>query len=280
MLLRNDIFTQIIFYLREYEYNPSLPGKDILEQGKNFMEKICSFTIYTQLYDYTEKHCSDLMDYAQDSRDVIDFHKGEQKIIFKKTLELKALYESSKNYITEDVLTNQISNMQNILQQKKPWSSIPALNLANSTFETEYTKLLTKAKTDEELVVQADLASVNEYLTQNNCTDTFGIQTKYDDIITRLKASNDIAKVKSFSAESATVKSGLIAQIAQSLVKATPAEPGQTPKLSMPIHLNTVVSNKVIQINTDDDINQFTTQIAAALKDQLKNNPGGITVLL
>lgn len=267
-------------YLREYDYNPSLPGKDILEQGKDFMEKICSFTIYTQLYDYTEKHYGDLMDYAQDSKDVIDFQKGEQKIIFKKALELKALYESSKNYITEDVLTNQISNMQNILQQKKPWSSIPALNLANSTFETEYTKLLTKAKTDEELVVQADLASVNEYLTQNNCTDTFGIQTKYDDIITRLKASNDIAKVKSFSAESATVKSGLIAQISQSLVKTTPAEPGQTPKLSMPIHLNTVVSNKVIQINTDDDITKFTAEIAAALKDQLKNNPGGITVLL
>lgn len=267
-------------YLCEYDYNPSLPGKDILEQGKDFMEKICSFTIYTQLYDYTEKHYDDLMDYAQDSKDVIDFHKGEQKIIFKKALELKALYESSKNYITEDVLTNQISNMQTILQQKNPWSSIPMLKMANATFETEYTKLLSKAKSDEDLAVQADLASVNEYLTQNNCTDTFGIQTKYDDIITRLKASNDIAKVKSFSAESATVKSGLIAQIAQSLVKATPTEPGAVPKLSKPVHLNTVVSNKVVQINTDKDITQFMTEIAAALKDQLKNNPGGITVLL
>lgn len=267
-------------YLREYDYNPSLPGKDILEQGRNFMEKICSFTMYTQLYDYTEKHYDDLMDYAQDSKDVIDFHKGEQKIIFKKALELKVLYESSKNYITEDVLTNQISNMQTILHQKNPWSSIPMLKMANSTFETEYTKLLGKAKSDEEATVQADLASVNEYLTQNNCTDIFGIQTKYDDIITRLKASNDIAKVKSFSSESATVKSGLIAQIAQSLVKASPEEPGQTPKLSKPVHLNTVVSNKVVQINSDNDITQFTAEIAAALKDLLKNNPGGITVLL
>ena len=170
--------------------------------------------------------------------------------------------------------------MQTILQQKNPWSSIPMLKMANSTFETEYTKLLGKAKSDEEATVQADLASVNEYLTQNNCTDIFGIQTKYDDIITRLKVSNDIAKVKSFSAESATVKSGLIAQIAQSLVKASPAEPGQAPKLSKPVHLNTVVSNKVVQINTDDDITQFTAEIAAALKDLLKNNPGGITVLL
>ena len=266
--------------MREYDYNPSLPGKDILEQGKDFMEKICSFTIYTQLYDYTEKHYDDLMDYAQDSKDVIDFHKGEQKIIFKKALELKVLYESSKNYITEDVLTNQISNMQTILQQKNPWSSIPMLKMAGTTFETEYTKLLDKAKSDEEATVQTDLASVNEYLTQNNCTDTFGIQTKYDDIITRLKASNDIAKVKSFSSESATVKSGLIAQIAQSLVKASPAEPGQALKLSKPVHLNTVVSNKVVQINSDNDITKLTTELAAALKDQLKNNPGGITVLL
>ena len=94
------------------------------------------------------------------------------------------------------------------------------------------------------------------------------------------KVSNDIAKVKSFSSESATVKSGLIAQIAQSLVKASPEEPGQTPKLSKPVHLNTVVSNKVVQINSDNDITQFTAEIAAALKDLLKNNPGGITVLL
>lgn len=267
-------------YLREYDFNSNLPGKDILEQGKNFMEKICSFTIYTQLYDYAEKYFYDLMDYAQDSKDVYDFHKGEQKTIFKKSLKLKNLYESSKNYITGDTLSNQISNMQNILQQKNPWSSIPALKMANTTFETEYSKLLAKAKSEEKTVVQADLDSINEYLKQNNCTDTFGVQTKYDDILNRLEQSNDIAKVKSFSAESATVKSGLVAQIAQSLIKATPTEPGVVPKLSKTLHFNTVIANKVVQINSEDDINQFTTQVAAALKDLLKNNAGGITVLL
>lgn len=267
-------------YLREYDYNLNLPGKDILEQGNDFMEKICSFTIYTQLYDYAEKHFDDLMDYAQDSKDVYDFHKGEQKTIFKKSLELKSLYESSKNYIAGDTLSNQISNMQNILQQKNPWSSIPILKMANTTFETEYSKLLAKAKTEEKTAVQADLDSINEYLKQNNCIDIFGVQTKYDDILKRLELSNDIAKVKSFSAESTTVKSGLVAQISQSLVKATPTEPGVAPKLSKTIHFNTVIANKVVQINSEDDINQFTTQVAAALKDQLKNNPGGIMVLL
>lgn len=267
-------------YLREYDYNFNLPGKDILEHGNDLMEKICSFTIYTQLYDYAEKHFDDLMEYAQDSKDVYDFHKGEQKTIFKKSLELKNLYESSKNYIAGDTLSNQISNMQNILQQKNPWSSIPILKMANTTFETEYSKLLAKAKTEEKTAVQADLDSINEYLKQNNCIDTFGVQTKYDDILKRLELSNDIAKVKSFSAESTTVKSGLVAQISQSLVKATPTEPGVAPKLSKTIHFNTVIANKVVQINSEDDINQFTTQVAAALKDQLKNNPGGITVLL
>ena len=72
----------------------------------------------------------------------------------------------------------------------------------------------------------------------------------------------------------------MVAQIAQSLVKATPAEPGAAPKLSKTVHFNTVIANKVVQINSEDDINQFTTQVAAALKDQLKNNAGGITVLL
>lgn len=267
-------------YLREYDYNFNLPGRDILEHGNDLMEKICSFTIYTQLYDYAEKHFDDLMEYAQDSKDVYDFHKGEQKTIFKKSLELKNLYESSKNYIAGDTLSNQISNMQNILQQKNPWSSIPILKMANTTFETEYSKLLAKAKTEEKTAVQADLDSINEYLKQNNCIDTFGVQTKYDDILKRLELSNDIAKVKSFSAESTTVKSGLVAQISQSLVKATPTEPGVAPKLSKTIHFNTVIANKVVQINSEDDINQFTTQVAAALKDQLKNNPGGITVLL
>ena len=267
-------------FLSEYDSNSCLPGKDVLEQGKVFMEKICSFIIDTQLYDYAEKHFDDLMDYALDSKDVYDFHKGEQKTIFKKSLELKNLYESSKNYITGDTLSNQISNMQNILHQKNPWSSIPMLKMANTTFETEYSKLLAKAKSEEKTVVQADLNSINEYLKQNNCTDTFGVQTKYDDILNRLEQSNDIAKVKSFSAESATVKSGLVALIAQNFVKATPAEPGAVPKLSKTIHFNTVIANKVVQINSEDDINQFTTQIAATLKDQLKNNAGGITVLL
>jgi hypothetical protein len=267
-------------YLREYDYNPSLPGKNILEQGKDYMEKICSFTNYTHLYDYTEKHFDDLMDYSHDSKDVIDFHKGEQKVIFKKALELTSLYESSKNYITEDAIINQVSIMQSILQQTNPWSSVPMLKMANTTFETEYSKILDKAKKEERATIQADLVSIQEYLSQNNCTDTFGIQSKYDDIVNRLDESNDIAKVKSFSAESTTVKSGLVAQIAQSLVKTTPTELGATPKFSKTIHFNTVVTNKVVQINTEDDINQFTAEIAAALKDQLKNNAGGITVLL
>ena len=267
-------------YLYEYDYNPNLPGKEILEKGKLFMEKICSFTIYYQLYDYVEKFFDDLMDYAQDSKDVIDFHTGEQKVIFKKSLELKQLYESSKNYITEDVLINQISNMENILQQKNPWSSIPMLKMANTTFETEYSKLLKKAKEEERKTIEADLASINDYLTQNSCTDTFGIKEKYDDILNRLEVSNDIAKVKAFSAESTTVKTGLIAQISQSLIKAKPSQSGQAPKLSKPVHFNTVISNKVVQINSEEDIIQFTTEITAALKDQLKNNSGGITVLL
>ena len=154
------------------------------------------------------------------------------------------------------------------------------LKMANTTFETEYSKLLSKAKTEEKNTIKADLESVQEYLKQNNCIDSFGVQTKYDDIINRLEVSNDIAKVKSFSAESTTVKSGLVAQIAQSLVKATPAEPGVAPKLSKTVHFNNVLTNKVVQINTEEDINLFTTQIEAALKDQLKNNAGGITVLL
>ena len=106
------------------------------------------------------------MDYALDSKDVYDFHKGEQKTIFKKSLELKNLYESSKNYITGDTLSNQISNMQNILQQTNPWSSIPMLKMANTTFETEYSKLLSKAKTEEENTIKADLECVQEYLKQ------------------------------------------------------------------------------------------------------------------
>lgn len=267
-------------YLRDYDYNPELPGKELLEKGKDFMEKIRTFTIYTQLYDFLENHFDDLMDYAEDSKNVFDFHKGEQKNIFQSSLQLKTLYANSKNYIVNDTLANQISVIENILQQTNPWSSIPMLKVANSTFDTEYTKLLTKAKAEEKSAVQADLDSINDYLKQNNCTDTFGIQTKYDDILNRLDLSNDIAKVKSFSAESSTVKTGLVAQIAQSLVKATPADPGAAPKLSKTIHFNTVLSNKVVQINTEDDIDQFTTQIAAALKDQLKNNAGGITVLL
>ena len=68
------------------------------------------------------------------------------------------------------------------------------LKVANSTFDTEYTKLLTKAKAEEKSAVQADLDSINDDLKQNNCTDTFGIQTKYDDILNRLDLSNDIAK--------------------------------------------------------------------------------------
>lgn len=266
-------------FLYEYNFASYLPGKEILENGKDLMSKICAHTMYAQLYDYIDKNYDDLLDYAEDSRNVLVFHNGEQKNIFKKAWDLQNLYNNSKNYINDDVLSNNISIISNILQQKNPWTSIPNLKLSNDAFEAEYSKLLCKAKDEQKKLITADFNSVNDYLSQNNLTDIFGVKTKFDDIQNRLEASNDIAKVNGFVSESNTVKANLIGTIAASLVT-TDTGSTEPAKHAKNIYLKTVVTNTVVQINTDADADNLAAQIAASLKAQLKNNPGGLTVLL
>ena len=106
---------------------------------------------------------------------------------------------------------------------------------------------------------------------------TFAIS--FDDIQNRLEASNDIAKVNGFVSESNTVKANLIGTIAASLVT-TDTGSTEPAKHAKNIYLKTVVTNTVVQINTDADADNLAAQIAASLKAQLKNNPGGLTVLL
>lgn len=271
---------EIESYLYEYNFASYLPGKDILETGRALMSKICAFTMYTQLYDYIDKSYDDLLEYADDSRNVLVFHKGEQKNIFKKGWDLKNLYDNSKNYIDDDILSNNVSIINNILQQKNPWTSIPQLKLSNDAFEAQYSKLLSKAKEDQKKLIAADFNSVTEYLAQSNLTDTFGVKAKFDDIQSRLDSSNDIAKVNGFVSESNTVKANLIGIIAASLVKTDSGTSEEPAKHAKNVYLKTVVTNTVVQINTEADADNLAAQIAASLKAQLKNNPGGLTVLL
>ena len=154
------------------------------------------------------------------------------------------------------------------------------MKLSNDAFEAEYTKLLSKAKDNQKTLVEADYKSVLDYLSQNNLSDTFGVKTKFDDIQSRLQVSNDIAKVNGFSSESNTVKANLISIIAASLVTTTTGPSAEPAKHSKNVYLKTVLTNTVVQVNTDEDADNFAAQIAASLKAQLKNNPSGITVLL
>lgn len=167
---RNTIaeLEKLEFHYKQYDY----PGKSILAMGKQLMQSVLQVSSALEFFGTISKKRDDFYDFAEDYEPVKSFFSGEQQQIFKRTLDMLAIYDDSKTYIVDAELEFIVAQMRTIVRQEKPYGNIPKLPSLREKFMTAYTKIL-----EEEEAPVLDSIDQSRSYTADDFVLAFMIQT-------------------------------------------------------------------------------------------------------
>ena len=70
------------------------------------------------------------------------FFHGEQREIFRRAVDMLAIYEDSKTYIVDAELEDTVAQMRSILRKEQPYRDIPKLPELRQKYTAAYMKVL------------------------------------------------------------------------------------------------------------------------------------------
>lgn len=125
-----------------YKDCPAYPGKKVLASGKALMQSVVQIQSAMEFFTTVSRKRDDFLDFAEDYEPVKIFFDGEQAGIFKRAVDMLAIYEDSKTYIVNAELEGVVAQMRAIVRQEKPYINIPKLPELREEFNTIYLQIL------------------------------------------------------------------------------------------------------------------------------------------
>ncbi len=127
---------------RNYHDCPSYPGKKVVELGKQLLRTVEPLQRPLEFFQTVSRRRDDFLDLAEDYEPVRAFFHGEQREIFRRAVELLAIYDDSKTYIVDAALENTVAQMRSILRKEYPYGDIPRLPELRQKYTAAYMKVL------------------------------------------------------------------------------------------------------------------------------------------
>lgn len=187
-----------------------------------------SITDSVEFFKTVDEMRDDLLDDAEDTTPVFDFFKGEQKKIFEKTQKYLSIFDKSKTYVRDQKVLDVVAKMTEIVKGRNPYSQIQNLPDLNQQFMDVYAKLLEEEAEEMRPIVEADFKIVRDVLADKTFADRFTskVNRSFEELLEKLKSSNEIAAVKNIKLESDTLKLRLLDEIEDYERSHQPIEPG------------------------------------------------------
>ena len=135
-LLRD--FEELERSYREYPY----PGKKVVESGKQLLRTVEPIQRSLEFFQTVSRRREDFLDLAEDYEPVYAFFHGEQREIFRRAVDMLAIYEDSKTYIVDAELEDTVAQMRSILRKEQPYRDIPKLPELREKYTAAYMKVL------------------------------------------------------------------------------------------------------------------------------------------
>lgn len=135
-LLRD--FEELERSYREYPY----PGKKVVESGKQLLRTVEPIQRSLEFFQTVSRRREDFLDLAEDYEPVHAFFHGEQREIFRRAVDMLAIYEDSKTYIVDAELEDTVAQMRSILRKEQPYRDIPKLPELREKYTAAYMKVL------------------------------------------------------------------------------------------------------------------------------------------
>ena len=283
----------------EYRINPDLPSKSLMEKAKKNLEVVMSITDSVEFFKTVDEMRDDLLDDAEDTTPVFDFFKGEQKKIFEKTQKYLSIFDKSKTYVRDQKVLDVVAKMTEIVKGRNPYSQIQNLPDLNQQFMDVYAKLLEEEAEEMRPIVEADFKIVRDVLADKTFADQFTskVNRSFEELLEKLKSSNEIAAVKNIKLESDTLKLRLLDEIEDYERSHQPTEPGGeehpeedsgaeggTGETSMPkppatpkkkrknVSISSVAGARTYSLENEQDIDRFLAEMKAKLMEELEDD--------
>lgn len=120
------------------------PGREVLSRGKALLRDSLQPLSTAEFFAEVTKKQDDYLDFAEDFELVKTFFGGGQREIFKRAVDMLAIYDDSKTYIVDQELEEVVAKMRDIVRQDKPYANIPRLPELREKFTDIYNEILDK----------------------------------------------------------------------------------------------------------------------------------------
>ena len=281
----------------EYRINPNLPCKALMEQAKKQLEELLAINEPAEFFKTVDREKDDLLDDAEDTAPVFDFFHGDQKKIFEKAQKQIQMFESSKIYVRQQEIIDNVAQMEAIVTAKKPFRQIQKLPELSMKFVQQYVTLLEKEAEEMRPIVDDDLEKVLHTLDEKEFADIF--RNKFINAFAELKQkldnSHEIAAVKNIKLESDTLKLRCMDEITEYEEghRPKPVQPvtpptgsGHTeepqkpvkpsvqpkPKKRKNVSISSVAGARTYSIENEQDIDKFLAEMKKKLLNELDEN--------
>ena len=203
--------TAIERLLPQYQ-NYAYPGKQILLNGKNLLQTILHFKDPVEFFSEVSARYDDFMDFAEDYEKVQNFFTGQQKDIFKRALDMLAIYDDSKLYIASDALETITAEMRKITCKAEPYADIYHLPELIDKFRDLYNTLLTQETEPVLAAINDDKSRVFEVLDTKTYKDKYhaNYTNQFNELIDGATRCNNISNLRSFADKAKALRMRLL----------------------------------------------------------------------
>lgn len=276
----------------DYGVNSKLPGKSILEKALRLIDDTLKISDPMSFYKRADELCDDFIEVGLDIGELNKFIGGPQKEKYIHACKTLAIYEASKNYISDPEIIDYANNIKKIISVEKPYGFIPKLEDYDKKLMTAIGQLLDQDMKRIEPEVYQDWKIVKEAIPADRPYEKKlldRINPKFEALIEKLRTCNDVAALNGITSESDALQRNCLRDIEIEEVNYQKSiEPPVPPKgdgsgpdkqakavkvtKTKPVSLRTVTGNKTYTIKSKADVDAVVEEIRSALMSQLEED--------
>lgn len=205
--------------LTYYRNDTMYPGKQILENARDLLIDTISIKSIDLFYDYVFKHEFDFIDMGENTYNVIQFFNN-QKIYFDDAVKTYKIFESNKNFISDDGLIDSVTRIEEIITMANPYSFIQELPQLCDDFLEKHNQIISSEKLTPQNDIKLELEEVikvlnEDYEYKDELLAKYEITFKkdFDNLNEKLNNATEISIIRGVSDEAYNLKRNCLTTI-------------------------------------------------------------------
>ena len=277
-----------------YQNQPRYPGRQIIQRGKTLLLNVLGIKFSTEFYQTIDSRRDDFFDLAEDFEPVKAFFGGEQRAIFDKSLYLMGIYDDSKTFVVDAELEGIVAQITGIIRNPSPYKEIYKLPELNQQFTDHYYRILKRHLIPAKEAISDARTRVLDEIHTRECEQRFKEKalSRFTELKDKAEHCNNVAALQNIKIEADTLKVRFLNEIAAFVAKREaekqpPVDPGPdhpgggggevvvTPppvKNHKTVSIKSVCVSSTWQLETEADVDKYTTALRAKLKGMLEEN--------